>query len=44
MENNNRKRFLNCVRKIDITNIVLKYIERDIYSGMIFLIRKKNIL
>ena len=38
MKNNNSKGFLDCVRKIDSTNIILKYKPRSIYNKEIFYI------
>lgn len=44
MENNQQKRFLYYILKIDSKNIVLKYKLKKIYNKKIFYIEKINII
>lgn len=36
MKNDIQKEFLDCLKKIDSTNIIFKNKSRDIYNGKIF--------
>lgn len=42
MKNNNKKRFLGCMEKVDSIDIVLKYKSRDVYNKEIFFTQKKK--
>lgn len=44
MKNNQHESFLGCVKKVDSTNIILKYKPEGICNGEIFLLRKKDML
>lgn len=42
MKNDTKEKFLDCIRKIEGTNIVLKYKLRSVYNGEIFFIQNKT--